>query len=829
MIRKFLTSFTTRTALETPQIVLNWEFDASLFPLIQSFQLVRSETVWPRTVDEGTIVLSSFPFQLTGYFSDTTVEADQLYYYTMIIQWRDTNLSKEKYREVEGNLEGGAAITEHFAFSREYPGTVVGIVQLTLSPNSFLYDGIMVVAVVDSDGTSSLLFWRMDTGFVEYQMDISGVLDTGDAVSSIAWCGTLDGNPGNAIITTKKFKLIHFLYPNNLSFPEGNPSSGGIVDSYDIREELGKEIYTPGQFFRDLQIVDSAIEWGTDLTAALAGDNTVGYSTVSSSTFGIPTMVRVRETAGDTIVAIDDGVGGFIGQGTWGVLSGTIYRDSQGRYAGMVVSNLIFDNDPGALALDWVQPSFGQGARNYLLLDGLRNRVYRLSFATGEYVPDPDFPFETVLNPDQSVGGNNLTGYNQVLDDVRILPGSVILRRTSDGKIVAIDDGLGGFIGRNGWPIYVGSITYTGGATISNLQFAQQPTPPDPPDFVVNDPGTLDVEYAIGHFTAVASVWTGTQQRVAVSFWEDSAGYQKTQIMEFPVQDSDPYETPGSLLRTYLTEPIAGLFYRVTVLIYKYYSVSFDGLIQLWNGQSSSSLSNYSRWVDHRTQALSGREYIDGEFSFRDNLYDFISDGMRFRDHDPLFLNLTTLADGEQIHRGVGTSKQQIERLLRMFGLLIDRSIDYRNFFQNHLDPEYCDPKWLTSLALHFGIADLDPDWPLDRQRIYMQLRPLINQKKGTLSAMELLIKFFGFEFSTANTRIIVGRQTFDSWDTSNPIPFDSGSIFDTFGGFFEVLLQIRLRRIIDLEEVPFYDPMVEFIIDRLNLIKPFNVTIEYV
>jgi len=824
MIRRFLNSFESRTALETPQIVLTWEFNESLFPLIQSFQIVRSETVWPRTAAEGNIVLSGFPTSLSGNFADIGIDPDRLYYYTMIIQWRDAQLSKERYREIDGHLAGGFPITDHFAFSPSYPGTVVGVARVYRGPLTGTYDGLLAIAVIDSDGTSSILFWRMDTGFVEYRMELGGILAAGDAISSIAWCGRIGSDPGRAIITTKRFQLIHFSYPNNLSIPTDDPGAGDIISSYDLRIQLGLQIYPdppypPGSKFRDFNIVDSAIEWGVYKTAGLLGNNGIGYSKGITSDSAVPTLVYIRETTGDTIIAVDNGSGGFTGIGPWVVSSGTI------TYAQTVISNLKFTVDPGALAVDYVYPTFGSGALNYLLLDGLRNRVYRLSFADGEYYDDSDFPFETVLNPDQNVGGDNLIGYNQVLDNSTILPGTVVLRRTLDNQVVAIDDGLGGFIGRNGWPIYGGVITYTN-ATISNLQFALDE---EPPDFTTKNPGILTVEYAIGHFTAIASVWTGTVYRVGVSFWEDTQGYAKTQILEFPAANNDPYENPGALLRTYLTEPISGLFYRVASLVYLYQSVTADGLVQLWQAQSASSNVNYSFWLYHKTQAFSGREYVEGEFSFRDNLYDYISDSMRFRDHTPKFLNLTALDDGELVHRNVPYSKKQLERLLRMFGLLIDRAVDYRNFFQNHLDPELCDPRWLTSLAMHFGIADLDPNWPLDRQRIYMQLRPLINQKKGTLSAMELLIKFFGFEFAAASTRIIVGRQTFDSWDTATPIPFDSGGIFDTFGGFFEVLFQIRLRRIIDLEEVPSYDPIVEFIIDRLNQIKPFNVTIEYV
>lgn len=825
MRRKFLTSFEARTALETPQIVLTWEYDEALFPLIQSFQIRRSEIAWPIEPTDGDEVVTYFtPSVAETSYADLDIEPDRMYYYTAFFQYRETNLSRERFR-VSGRLTGGPPITDHFTQTSGYPGTVVGMAQLTPATIPQLYTGYMVIAVVNADGDSALLFWKMDTGFVEYEMDLSEVIADGDRISSIAWIGRIASEQSIAVITTYRKRLIYFTYPHNLSFPTDDPGSGDILADYDLAEKLGEQIYGPGDKFQDFDIVGSALEWGakfgpTDLT----GDNTVGYSATLPS-YIVPESVRIRLDGGGTLVAIDDGAGNLVGQNGAIVTFGSI-----GYGPGAALSGLKFAVDPGPLEIDYVGPRYA-GALDplyVLLLDGLRNKVYRLQYSDGEYPGTPDelFPFETRLNPDEDLSGDNANGYNLTLATPDIKRGSVVIRRLLDDQIVAIDSGLGSFIGRNGWPVWGGSIVYEGGAAVADLRFST-----DGVDFAAYDPGTLSVEYAIGTFTEITQMWSAGSSpslKNAVAFTQEIEGRDVTEIDEYTWYDNDPYENPGALERTYVDEPVIGLFFRNANTAYDLFTIGAEGNIGFWWPRIPAVDNYYTSWLDHHVQAYSGREYTD-EFNFRDSLYQYLSESMRSTDHTPTALGSTTLEDSEVIRRDMTGTYRQVERLMRLVGLHLDRAVGLRLFFQNHLNPRKCDPRWLASLAYHFGIGDLGTDWPLDRQRIYMELRPLINQRKGTLRAVEQLVKFYGFELATADTQIILGRQFFDSWDSINPVPFDSGSTFDTFGELFEVLLQIRLRRISDLEELPGADPMAEFLVNKINKIIPFNVTLEYV
>ena len=824
MRRKFLTSLEARTALETPQIVVTWEYDEALFPLIQSVQLRRSDVGWPVEPTDGDAVVTYFaPTISQNSYADLAVEPGKLYYYTLFFQYREANLSRERFREL-GRLTGGPPITEHFTQTSGYPGTVVGLAQLTPATVPQSYNGILVIAAVNADGDSALLFWRMDTGFVEYEMDLSEVVPAGDRISSIAWIGRINTEQATGIITTSRRRLIQFRYPHSVSFPTDDPDSGDVIADYDLTEKLGEQVYGTGQKFFDFNIAGSAVEWADVVGPTdLSGDNTVGYTLTPISRYIVPHSIRIREDGGGTLVAVDDGAGGFVGQ------NGAVVNFGSVEYLGPTrqIVNLKFAVDPGPLEVDFVSPRYGGAVdpRYILLLDSLRNKVYRLQYSDGEYpaIPEELFPFETRLNPDENLSGDNANGYNLILSTPNIRNGSVVIRRLVDDVIVAIDTGIGRFAGRNGWPVWSGTITYEGGAAVTDLRFSQ-----DGIDFVSYDPGPLSVEYAIGTFTEITQIWDGSNLRNGVAFTQEIEGRDVTEIDEYLWCNDDPYETPGSLLRTYVDEPIIGLFFRNSNAVYDLFTIGAQGNLGFWWPRIASANNYYTSWFDHRVHAYSGRAYPQ-EFSFRDNLYGWLSESMRSQDHTPLDLPSATIEDGEVVRRDFAGAYKQIERLYRLVGLFLDRTVDLRLFFQNHLDPRRCDPRWLTSLAYRSGVGDLGVDWPLDRQRIYMELRPLINQRKGTLRAIEQLVKFYGFELGTATTQIILGRQFFDSWDSINPVPFDSGSTFDTFGELFEVLLQIRLRRISDLEELPGADPMAEFLVNKINKIIPFNVTLEYV
>ncbi len=721
---KFLTTFEARTALDTPQIVISWEFDDQWWALVRRFTIRMSPHGWPTNLSEGAIVFTASPSETTKANElavvPPVIEPERIYYFTMFVEWRDDVLAQEYFRTL-GILEGGSPITRHFAFPESYAGRVVGIVNLADPP--ITSRDTLAIATVSPSGDSFVLFWEIATGFVIAEMNVTPVLNAGDRISSIAWCGQLSSSPAQVIFTTEQRELIHLTYPSDTgspNLPSEDPALGDVNYRLDLTEIFGEELYGPGAVFTDFTTDDSAIE--------------------------------------------------FADKASWG---------------GVPVS--------------------------YVILDRRRRYVYRVLYGGGS----PTI-FRVELDYREDMTGTN--PYSVTLSNEYIQPGTAKVVIKASGVVVAVDNRSGSFLGRNGYIVTGGSINYDAAAGIDSLEF--DPThAPNPGD-------TLEVVYAPYKYDGLSWSHDGADGSLVVSGQQRLEDRLRNFVMQFG--DDENNLTDATPTFTYIAAvPVALFAFPISTDAYRYSVIEEGGLISIWVPDSALTINRVSVWTNHRTHAYSGLKHEGRDFSLKWDAIGFLSEAFRSLDRTSTLglpsKMLGTAPYGERLHLTDGFVGTQTERLMRLLGMLLDRHRGLIEWYWNHFDLRTCDPKWLTSLAYRYGIADLNPDWPMSKQRVYMELRPLINQRKGTLRAIEQLMKFYGFELATASTSIIIGRETFDSG-----IDFDLGGILDTFGELFEVQVILRLRRISDGAELPAADPMVEFLLGKINKIKTYNVTVRY-
>lgn len=184
---------------------------------------------------------------------------------------------------------------------------------------------------------------------------------------------------------------------------------------------------------------------------------------------------------------------------------------------------------------------------------------------------------------------------------------------------------------------------------------------------------------------------------------------------------------------------------------------------------------------------------------------------------------------GDRIAHDMPGTLYQINRLCRFIGLWLDRLVDYRDWLPRQLDPDTAPPDALPHLAYRSSIPDLDPNMNLDRQRLYLYLYPEVIKLRGTLSGFKLLLKFYGYLLDFYPSQIIPSRQFLDSTQADPPgYPLDYPTNFDTSGGLFVINFKLKFRRIADGMAMPEDDPVTQFLLGRLEKIKPLNAILTY-
>lgn len=219
--------------------------------------------------------------------------------------------------------------------------------------------------------------------------------------------------------------------------------------------------------------------------------------------------------------------------------------------------------------------------------------------------------------------------------------------------------------------------------------------------------------------------------------------------------------------------------------------------------QSKAAFTRYSlTTLGNRAHSVSGRDYDDSTikeaFPFRNELKRYFGEFVLRNDFDRSYLpEGQELPTGEVIFREDRSEKEtllgHLGRTARLFGLLLDRNVDRRRFFMNHLTARSVESEFIPLLADLIGVEDFDDLWNVDKRRKYLEVMFQVMQVKGTLTSFIQLARFLGFSLWSpgGSAPFLVSRRFFDSSvDPFRPsTPFDTSTFDSSASGYHFVAL----------------------------------------
>ncbi len=207
----------------------------------------------------------------------------------------------------------------------------------------------------------------------------------------------------------------------------------------------------------------------------------------------------------------------------------------------------------------------------------------------------------------------------------------------------------------------------------------------------------------------------------------------------------------------------------------------------------------------NRADALSGRDYAtDITFEFRNKFKLYFDEYILRNEFQVQKLPLDKqLEDPEEIifrDTAENLTVGHFSAQSRLFGLFLDRIVDRRNFFMNHLTASEVENDFIQQLGELIEAVDFDDRWNVDQKRRFLEVTYLTDLRFSTSDAFKRMARFLGFSINCPSTGIpvLVSRRRFDS--VVDPIapdtPFDT-SVFDSgSGGDFQfVTLQFTFFR----------------------------------
>lgn len=782
---RFLTEFTAEMALETPQILLRWAFDPAFEADIQEFRIVRRSDRWAVNAADGEVLTTwkaSQDIPKPTNFADRTVDGVSLYHYVMEVSYQADPMSLVQSevtpRLINGRYSGRA---EAMAFDQ-------GATEDRYS-----------VAGLDDKGSNVLQFFNVGKDLIEQEFSLEALLQAGEDIVSLGFTGPLDGSL-TGIAGTSFGRILKF------SYAVGNDIAPAFLGGWPIRIT---------------EIV------GVDTRAVLAG-------------------MCVEFPGGYGI-----SVGAFIV-----VLDGTLYETPPFRraYKLAIADGVLQDVVDYGLMTDFVSISD-------IAYDHTDNRIALalgrkiVAYPASDLIP-ANVPVFSAAMAGAGDGPYTLTLGYPVGDTPSLALGSISIRDDNGvlGRDLPISAIVGEIVTEPGAAVNVlsSAVDYDQGSI--TVTFDGTPTGSVLVDYSDSDFRTVGAYEAMDGITFRTGLYITLQNDGRFSEWEASGASEPVFLI--------------SEWQTHRVSAHSGRVYPDPVFSFR------DEHYQL--------LSRRMRGVDHSpifldttpfskviganpdktfTGKLEGVPIVPGSVIVQDDsssVGDITDDGagnfggagfgsinyengeytVTFSDPDPsipignvtiLWSQVPVSLRGDHIGREVTLPQKHLERFVRFIGLLLDRTVDYRDLLHEQLDIEKAMPEYLPHLAFKSGVPDLNPDFNLDRQRLYLSLYPEVLRQRGTLGGFKLLLKYYGYLLDFTPSQIVPSRQFFDSTTVSPPgFEFDFPTVFDTSGGAFVVNFKLKFRRISDLEVMPAADPTTKFLLGRLEKIKPFNTILEY-
>jgi len=846
---EFLTEIEAKTALETPQILLQWAFDTSLETPLggvewpwSSLSIRRSSDRYPESVSEGDAVHSeSWSTNPSTSVADISLEPLKSYYYSLFLQYTDHASSPV---EVDDDISRLGSVFS--GVLREEPDPIVAVSDavtystdvVTSATGEFLNndveagfilrvvggpdDGYYRIESVDSNSQLTLetaltssasgvqieiysdhhLFWVVGVDYrrkpsiwrydeedetVDIKIDLSAILNHEEFPVALGLSEDISGTKYIAFATARRWVRL----PRAVTSPTTD----------DIVNEITFDGVLPGGF----TVAGSHFDPGSDTLSILDSSN-YAIHLVTEST-GVYSASRdlsgLEEVAEDTLRGLSyDGTYYHVGNRNYAMrILATIPTPDQDD-----IDRITYFKDLLIADLDW-------------FLDPL---------ASQEYVVTVNDVTDRLRTYEVEVGRGGLWQQPYVADVNTIglyhLDGDATdaSAKSNDGTLVGMTSEAGRFsTGYEADSItdHVSIINIAGdwdGDEGSVSVWVKATTPSDLVSgnhriFVVEVDANNSLKIEItGGTLLFERVAGGTTTAVSLTHpspdtkWHNYECTWSTTADEFKAYlDGSQQGTTQNGLGAWAGAPVTATI-----------GDSGNSLLGVYDECRVSDVARtvYSpdvKWTSaNRMHAHSGRSYTQNYekgdplgFFYRDHIYtqkfmggDYLirNDYERERLHPPNKL----LSSGEVIFRGPDPLPVlgDLGRLSRMIGLFLDRIADDRHLLLQMWDILNSDVDFYPVVADYLGILGLDTEnWNVDMQRRYLRIKKLIDRRGGTEKSYRILAKLLGY-YVTLHT--LQARRRWDSvyynanFDSNiQAIPLDTMGSMDTGDESFPLAL----------------------------------------
>jgi len=832
-----------KQALETPQILVEWTFD-DIVADIEYIRIRRSDYRYPETVSEGDAVLDEAAdmADLRASFADISVDADKVYYYSVFFDlYGQFAVPQELSQDVERLGELFSVYRHHdylpltqIALGTGGIDTYTGYLSTPVKPRSLTFTTVVGLSatVVTDNGAGALVG---DIGIGNNMINY----DTG--YYDVTFVGNVD--PGSPVYVDYGYgDDKYWIFAKNNS---GVP----VLWSYNTTKELCEEEIDLSAIIseRPVAILNFDLTSSTRTFELLTSSKYVAV-TIDSDATEVLTGDVTQEWDLSTILSPGFNVVGGCKEFSPGPSEvGIRILDSTNEELLLVSSSgtLLSTTDLSGLDLSGSYYGCSYDLENLYYLIGSGKMVY--AFDTAETAPtNPDIqgliPVRRSLTSDFSREGDRLVvvddsvgvidkyAYENLSDIAQIeeaaypnydVAGLWHLDDEADSGTVVDSSGNGNDGSLGGTPTQgitgkfslgtqlnsVGdSIDLSGAASLfdSNKGFVsfwwKSPysgyMPPSGDRFLatisVDASNRLDIELLANGDVSAALIKGGTSNAAVATGGYVYLSSDLFSHIHVQWDVSNIYLYINGTLRA--SAAIAGVF-AGTASSFLVGGASSDSALGFYDDVvlgTEVKASFFPRYtlttVGNRAHALSGRDPDAVEFNFRDKLKYYFGDFILENDTGKLQLSPDkALSDHEVILRQDRDELYlgELGRLSRLFGLFLDRIVDYRRFFMNHLIASEVEDEFIDLLGELIYAKDFDEDWNVEQRRRFLEVTWYCFQRGGTVDAFARMVRFLGFRLYApdGDLPVVVARRKFDSVVNPNrpDTPFDTDT-FDSFG-----------------------------------------------
>jgi hypothetical protein len=841
----FITSIEAKTALETPQILLEWGFDDSLTTplssvlwLWENVYIRRSNIRYPEDITEGDSVLSeAYSTDPTTTLADTSVSDLDEYYYSLFFKYIEHSSSiigiNHDISRLGSSVKGVSSDTPEVIVTGIDGSTTASSADFDSAGSTFLTDGIQAGYYFEIDeGGADDGFYRIDSVNSETQVTLDSALTL--TASSVDF---------NIYDYHKKYWIIGYDFKNKPTIWLWNTASQLVDQKVDLSEILSSSetivsftmadlissvkylaFCTNSRYIR-IPVVDTPEDSDIVEEFDFSGKLTPGFS-VTGSTF-ISGSIYVLDTNNQEIKKITESTGTVTSTYDLSGIDGidtTIFglgTDGTNLYVG--ANNYIYGFLESVTSPDSTDIDYLMYARD--ILDGDLDFVIDLE--SNRFIVVVNDTYKLLHTYDEEVGREYLWQQPFVSDE-----NTIALYHLDESSGAPQDSSAYANHGVNNGMTqddsngrYDGSVEAD--AVTEYIDLSAISGEFDDAEgsvslwFKMSDPDNIDTGT---HVVFNASVDASNFVRIqfdsgALEFEYMAGGTSKLVTATIPNQDEEfhHYLITWSVSNDEVKAYVDGVQFGSTLSSLGTWAGTVstvtigDSTAAALGYYDEVHISDIARTVHavvevytdaNKMHAFSGRDYTETydnslDFYYRDEIFtekffggDFYirNDYEKAKLHPP---NNVISENSEIIFRDtVQPILGDVGRLSRLVGLFLDRIADNREEFLNIFDYYKIDIESIPKVANYLGIVGLDTEnWNVDKQRRYLRLMHIIQKRGGRVDSYPALAYLLGFEIIVT---VLNAKRRWDSvhynanFDSSvQAINFDEMGSFDTFDQYF--------------------------------------------